>query len=279
MTRARILAVFGVLLGVAVFAGAGDGARTTGATTRPSTRPSTVAEMEAKGWVLTFSDEFEGEKLDSSKWTDQYWNGRYHGNNELQYYAPDGYEVKDGRLRLLGQRREAGGRQYTSGMIQSLGHFEQRYGWFEIRAKFPKGKGYWPAFWLLPASKRWPPEIDVLEILGHDPKTVYFTTHWRGGEAKDAPGARPRHLHDEHHWTGPDFSADFHTFAVEWEKGSIVWYVDGVERARTDKGVPDEAMYVIANLAIGGDWPGKPDRETVFPGVMEVDWVRVYRRK
>jgi len=98
-------------------------------------------------------------------------------------------------------------------------------------------------------------------------------------EAKDAPGARPRHLHDEHHWTGPDFSVDFHTFAVAWEKGSIVWYVDGVERARTDKGVPDEAMYVIANLAIGGDWPGKPDRETVFPGVMEVDWVRVYRRK
>ena len=76
----------------------------------------------------------------------------------------------------------------------------------------------------------------------------------------------------------PDFSADFYTFAVDWEPGSIVWYVDGVERALTTKGVPDEPMYLIANLAVGGDWPGNPDATTVFPGYMDIDYIRVYQR-
>jgi len=69
-------------------------------------------------------------------------------------------------------------------------------------------------------------------------------------------------------------SADYREAAATWE-GDITY----VFEAEPDKGVPEEAMYVIANLAIGGDWPGKPDERTVFPGVMEVDWVRVYRRK
>src|SRR5262249_34885851 len=110
------------------------------------------AEWEKPGWTLTFHDEFDGAKLDPAKWEDHYWHGRTHSNNELQYYAPDGYEVRNGWLRFKGERRRMGGMPFTSGMISSLGHFSQKFGLFEIRARFPKGKGFWPAFWLLPIT-------------------------------------------------------------------------------------------------------------------------------
>jgi len=242
----------------------------------PATRPSEPPPMEKKGWTLTFHDEFDGTRLDDSKWSDHYWHGRTHANRELEYYAPDAYEVADGRLRLIARPappenwKNTAGLPYTSGMIEGSGKFSQKYGWFEIRCRVPMGKGFWPAFWLLPATRKWPPEIDILEILGHDPSTVYFTTHWLDDKRK--------HLSDGHRWKGPDFSADYHTFAVDWEPGLIVWYVDGVERARTTKGVPNEPMYIVANLAVGGDWPGKPNAFTVFPGYMDIDYIRVYRR-
>jgi beta-glucanase (GH16 family) len=220
---------------------------------------------------LTFADEFNGKTLDTSRWIDSYPDGvRTHSNNEQQYYAPDGYEVKKGTLRLRGEKRAMGGMPYTSGMVTSYGKFSQKYGWFEMRAKFPKGKGYWPAFWLLPDDKTWPPEIDILEILGHEPSIVYLTNHYKNAEG--------RHEGKGDKWVGPDFSAGFHTFALDWEPGEIVWYVDGVERYHTTENVPGVPMYVLANLAVGGDWPGMPDATTTFPGVMEMDYIRVYQR-
>lgn len=244
----------------------------------PTTRPSESSRpLEKTGWRLTFHDEFDGSKLDESKWMDRYWHGRTHANHEQEYYAPDGYTVSDGQLHLnanpvaSGARDKTKGMPYTSGMVSSYGKFSQKYGWFEIRARFPRGKGYWPAFWLLPENRSWPPEIDILEILGHEPAIAHFTVHFRD--------AQRRHRDDTHQWTGPDFSKGFHTFACDWEPGLIVWYVDGIERARTTKGVPDVAMYVIANLAIGGDWPGNPDATTRFPQSMDIDYIRVYQKK
>ncbi|MCS6776250.1 MAG: glycoside hydrolase family 16 protein [Chloroherpetonaceae bacterium] len=234
--------------------------------------PRSVAEMEKAGWVLTFQDEFNGRTLDRSKWIDSYPdNVRTHSNNEQQYYAEDGWEVSRGRIRFRAERRSMGGMPYTSGMISSYGKFAQQYGWFEIRARFPKGKGLWPAFWLLPATKAWPPEIDILEILGHETNKVYFSTHYRDAEGK--------HRYRTQHWTGPDFSRAYHTFAVEWNEKECIWYVDGVERARSSEGIPHEPMYILANLAVGGDWPGMPDHTTVFPAYMDIDYIRVYRKK
>jgi beta-glucanase (GH16 family) len=77
---------------------------------------------------------------------------------------------------------------------------------------------------------------------------------------------------------GPDFCADFHEFAVEWSPQSIIWFVDGVERFRSEDSIPPAKMYLLVNLAVGGDWPGPPDDKTHFPGTFDVDYVRVYEK-
>jgi beta-glucanase (GH16 family) len=227
---------------------------------------------DPRHWKRTFADEFNGRQLDRAKWIDSYPdNQRTHSNNEQQYYAEDGWVVGDGRMRFKAEKRSKGGMPYTSGMISSYGKFAQQYGWFEIRCRVPKGKGMWPAFWLLPDDKTWPPEIDVLEILGHEPDKVYMTNHW-----KTEPGS---HEGKGDSFKGPDFSAAYHTFAVDWSKDAIVWYVDGVERFRTTDNVPRQPMYILANLAVGGDWPGMPNADTRFPGYMDIDYIRVYQRR
>jgi hypothetical protein len=150
---------------------------------------------------------------------------------------------------------------------------EQRYGYFEARLKVPKGQGYWPAFWLLGANgTTGVNEIDIHEILGNDPSTAYMTVHW--GQSYTTG-----HQSDGSQFTGPDFSADFHTFGLEWDPDKIVWTIDGVERkTHTGDGVPQVDMYIILNLAIGGGWPGAPDGATSFPGNYEIDYVRAYQR-
>ena len=228
-------------------------------------------KAERPGWKLTFQDEFDGNALNTNKWNpkDPWERER---NRELQAYVKDAFEVKGGVLKIKAEKRHAfyagKEREYTSGMMTTYGKFSQEYGRFEIRCRVPQGKGMWPAFWLLPDPLDWPPEIDVLEILGHEPNKVYLTHHFR-----DAP-----HKHGSHggSWVGPDFSADFHEYAIEWSPKAIVWFVDGVERFRSKKPIPTGKMYLLVNLAVGGDWPGAPNENTHFPAAFEIDYVRAY---
>ena len=232
------------------------------------------AESKDKpGWKLTFQDEFDGNALNIQKWNPNDPWGRER-NNELQAYVTNAFEVKDGILLIRAEKREAfydgKRRAFTSGMMATYRKFSQEYGRFEIRCRVPKGKGLWPAFWLLPEPLAWPPEIDVLEILGHEPNKVYMTHHFRDEQKA--------HKSDGGEWAGPDFSKEFHEFAVEWSPEKIVWFVDGVERFRSTKSIPHGKMYMLVNLAVGGDWPKAPDENTKFPCAMEVDYVRVYQR-
>jgi len=234
--------------------------------------PYTGSEQpwDKPGWELTFYDEFEGDTINDTKWNFRFHWGEAPINNELQAYVDDAFELQDGILRIRADKRQAyyGGRlmNYTSGLIVTYPYFLQEYGGFEIRCKMLYGQGFWPAFWIYNTRR----EIDVFEFIGHDPDKVYF-------------GIRDYDLGVSYSgsYTGPDFTKDFHTFAVEWNPQEVIWYVDGLERFRCNKidfNIPAGELYVLANLAVGGDWPGPPDASTQFPSYYDIDYIRVYRK-
>ncbi|MCC6426539.1 MAG: glycoside hydrolase family 16 protein [Phycisphaerales bacterium] len=217
------------------------------------------------GWIPTWSDEFSGTTLDGSKWRAE--NAALVKNNELQYYHPSHVTLANGMMTIKSTDTPMGGRPYTSGLIETKGRFAQKFGRIEMRAKLPKTKGIWPAFWTLPAAGQWPPEIDIMELLGHQPYKMYMTHHW---------GNWPNVQSEHDFFLGPDFSADFHTFRADWHPDRIEYYVDEVMRAKHESNIPQEPFYIIINTAVGGDWPGNPDGTTVFPQFFVVDYVRVY---
>jgi beta-glucanase (GH16 family) len=244
-------------------------------------------------WQQTFGDEFNGIVLDPTKWSTCYWWVTGDGctnssNGEQQWYTPANVIESNGTLKLRAQRQttlapDGKTYDYTSGMISSgrttsllstPPKFQFKYGYMEMRAKLPKGTGLWPAFWTLPSSQGWPPEIDAMEGRGDRPTDVNV-----GVYNKDATG---KTVHGSVWINGlADYTADFHTFAVDWEPTYLDYYIDGVLRIRvTDPTrIPTEPMYVLANLAVGGNWPGSPDSTTPFPSDLEIDWIHVFERK
>ncbi len=158
---------------------------------------------------------------------------------------------------------KVGGLRYTSGLITSQPSFSQRYGYFEVRARLPRGKGLWPAIWMLPADQTWPPEIDIMESIGN-PGEVYLSTHSKVAPARSIKVSVPPEA--------------FHTYAVAWDPQQIVWYVDGREATRQATPADmNKPMFLLLNLAVGGNWPGTPDASTSFPARMSIEYVRAYR--
>ena len=241
------------------------------------------------GYDLVFADEFDTGVLDATKWNTAFlWGPDLTINSEVQYYVDilrepdfgfDPFTFEDGNLVINSVRtpdhllEKAGGREYLSGIITSYDSMQFTYGYAEVRAKMPYGKGYWPAFWLLNAKYDGPnPEIDIMEFIGDNQDTVYHTYHYY-----DSEGVL-RSTHSEP-TKGRDYTAGFHTYGADWRPGLIVFYVDGVEVHRvSDPEVSRQDMYVIANTAMGGWWAGPPDETTPLPGRFEIDYIRVYRQ-
>ncbi len=240
---------------------------------------------------LVFSDEFSEQELDLRRWTTCYWwvkNGCTNlGNNELEWYVPENVSVRDGALRLTAKRENVVGWKgqifpYTSGMVTTGRYYEEdpaevrfeaKEGFFEMRADLPSGQGLWPAFWMLPSSRESKPEIDIMELLGHRTDVLELHFHYRNdaGESRNVG-------HEVATW---DLAQGWHTYGVEWSEREIVWYLDGWEVWRYEERarIPNEPMYMIINLAVGGDWPGDPNSETKFPAIMKIDYVRAWKRK
>lgn len=237
-------------------------------------------------WKLVWSDEFNGGSIDTNHWEFETGNRGGWGNNELEFYTarPDNAYVGDGVLHIVARRENTNGCAYTSARLKSEGLFEQKYGRFEFRAKFPRGKGYWPAVWLMPRDSvygGWPAcgEIDVAENRGDYPAVVQGTIHYAGPEGG--------HLQSTGLYTfAPGAGAgSFHTYLLEWTSNSISWYVDNqLYETQTNWSTAggrypapfNQPFYIIMNLAVGGIYDGDPDADTVFPGEMQVDYVRVY---
>jgi beta-glucanase (GH16 family) len=266
--------------------------------TNPNAKAASPAPVEQRdGWTMTFHDEFKGTTLNTTKWVTCYPDmdprdkGCIHGD-ELQRYLPENVIVSDGTVKLRAQKEnyvapDGEKYKYTSGMITTgkdkwdtttPAKFTYQYGYMEMRAKVPHGQGLWSAFWTLPWVKSdpglWPPEIDVVEILGHNTAEAYMTYHWRGHAAEPESNGEK--------WTGPDLSQDFHTYGALWEPSAIRWFIDGreVRAAFTDdSNIASFPQYLLANLAVGGSWPGAPEATTPFPSDLEIDHIRVWQKQ
>ncbi|WP_299366274.1 glycoside hydrolase family 16 protein [Winogradskyella sp.] len=272
-------------------------------------------QVVANFGTITMQDEFNDPGApDPTIWSYEIGNGAEQGipgwgNNELQYYTdrPENVvveyddEAENGYLKITALREDFEGAAYTSGRIitqidPGTGNgFEQQYGRFEARIKLPWGKGLWPAFWLLGNDcdeNPWPNcgEIDIMEYLGDEPTVVFGSVHGPGYNAGDS-------VSKDYELQNSRFDDEFHVFGVEWSPNRINFYVDGdLYQSLTPEVIAEEAeesiensmlsnagdwvfnrpFYIILNIAVGGNLPGSPNADTVFPQTMYVDYVRVY---
>lgn len=241
----------------------------------------------------TWQDEFKqtpGSAPDPKKWTFELGDSGW-GNRELQKYTDlrensfvvDDPEATDGRALVIKAVKTPAG-AYTSARLKTQGKFSTTYGRIEARLKLPKGQGIWPAFWMLADSIShvgWPTcgEIDIVELIGHQPGTLYGTLHgpgYSGQHGISKPTVLP---------AGQIFGDAYHVFAVDWKPGRIEWLLDGkIYHTLTPADLPagtkwvfdDSPFFLLLNLAVGGYWPGYPDDTTKFPQEYRIDYVRVY---
>lgn len=248
---------------------------------------------ESREWTLVWSDEFEGEAntpINADNWTCEI-GGHGWGNGEMEYYTDRVENVSldgSGNLAIVAHAENPGdytchyGRcAFTSARCITADKVEFTYGRVEARLKIPYGQGIWPAFWMLGANfdeVGWPNsgEIDIMENVGYEPRTVHGTVHGPGYSG--ASGIGGGYSLEE------DFSADFHVYAIEWDANVIRWYVDGnlynsvsLNDLRNREWVFDHDFFLLLNVAVGGGWPGYPDTTTEFPQTLLVDYVRVYQ--
>jgi len=242
-------------------------------------------------WKLVWADEFEGTKLDYTKWAVEE-NAHGGGNNEQQFFVdrPENVRVENGNLIIEARKEEFENsgqkRNYTSGRIRTKHRADWKYCRVEIKAKLPQGRGIWPAIWMLPTRDKYggwaaSGEIDIMELVGHEPNTILGTLHYGAKWPKNTSTGKSYKLRQG------TFADDYHVFAMEWEQGVIRWFVDGElyqtqTQWRTDGGAfpaPfDQPFHLVLNLAVGGQLPGPPDAKTIFPQKMMIDYVRVYQR-
>jgi len=251
-------------------------------------RNETIANFQANdfmlpaylpGMSLRFDDEFNSfvsSPTGAQGWMTQggaFWR-TLSGNNEAEYYSDSSVGVNpfsnaNGVLTITAAPGSNPlGLPYNSGIITTEKSLNFEYGLVEVSAKLPAGDGMWPAIWLLPSSLDWPPEIDIMEMLGSDPTMIYASTH---SGANNDSSTLPVYVGDT--------TQSFHTYGLDWEPDTITWYFDG-NAIRTVATPSDmhQPMYLLINLAVGGagSWPGPVTSASEFPAQMSIDYVRIY---
>lgn len=272
---------------------------------------SCPAPAPATEMTLTFESNFaETGKIDPAQWR------RYvgqHGvpSHEKQVYLPDEMSVEPGYgLRITTSRRDYWEHQYSSGQLMTQGIFAQTYGHFEILAKLPQANGLWPAFWLMPESGDWPPEIDVYEYIfapfGNTANGAAYaqsTFHWKGPRGEHRSSGQADNSDIPRFLTGNGWDSTaaapgiagpgpgFHLYSVDWRPGSLLFQIDRntvfcvKESPGSDVKVPAWPMYMVVNTAISGGtkvkpgWPGHLDDDQAFPLSHDIAYVRAYQFK
>jgi beta-glucanase (GH16 family) len=234
-------------------------------------------QCKSQSWKLCWFDEFDSTAINSNKWTFDLGD-KGQGNNELQYYTNliDNAIVKNGNLMIIAKKETYDGKRFTSARLKTEGLKSFTYGKIEARIKLPLGKGLWAAFWLLGENinEVGSPkcgEIDIMEHINSE-KIIYATMHWEA---------------DKYAYYGTNIECDvtqYHIYSVEWDRDLIKWLIDGEKFwegkiSNNINGTEEfhKPFFLIINMAVGGNWPGIPDKKTVFPDTMFVDYVRVYK--
>jgi beta-glucanase (GH16 family) len=235
------------------------------------------------GLNLVWNEDFSGKTLNSAVWTNETGGGGW-GNNELQNYTNNSNNtfLSGGFLIIEARKELSGGRNFSSARIISKDKKTFTWGRMDIRAKLPKSKGIWPALWMLGnniSDIGWPAcgELDIMELLGHEPQKVYGTMHW------GPQGGSSIHIGGDFSLSSGNFSDSFHVFSLKWDQNQLIFLVDNVPFFTGSKGQVsgnypfDKPFFFIMNVAVGGNWPGNPDDTTVFPQRMIVDYIKVFQ--
>ncbi len=240
-----------------------------------------------KNWAFestpVWEDNFSGTTIDGSKWAYE-TGGSGWGNNELQNYtAGQNASILNGNLVIEAKRENSNGREYTSTRMITKGKGDFLYGRFEIRAKLPRGRGTWPAIWMLSTDNQygsWPSsgEIDIMEHVGYDPGKIHASIHTSDyNHTKNTQKTASKMV--------ADAMDAFHIYRVDWTPYAVRGFVDGVqyfEFVNNGKGFTawpfDKRFHLILNIAVGGNWGGAQGVDnTIFPAKMEVDYVKVFK--
>jgi len=251
---------------------------------------------KSQGFKIIWADEFNSEGKPSS----QNWNYEtgFIRNLEEQIYTKrkKNIRVNKGNLEIIALREKYRNRkydlniknyrintpyaEYTSASINTKDKFEFKYGRVEVRAKLPKGLGVWPAIWMLGANFDeidYPKagEIDIMEHVGKEPDKIHATVHYSGSKGIKSDGGTQ---------TISDLSKDFHVYSVSWSPEKIEFLIDNavfhsfnIEEAGKENNPFRKPFYLIINLALGGNWAGKPNPD-IFPQKFLIDYVRVYKK-
>ena len=233
--------------------------------------------------VMIWQDEFDTSQIDKSNWTFE-TDGDGFGNNELQFYTTDRKEnarVEDGNLIIEARKEQWESNQYTSAKLITKETFPFQYGSVEVRAKLPKGKGTWPAIWMLSKNiKKWPDdgEIDIMEHVGYNQGFIHASVHTKkynhiiGTQKTDTVLVK-------------DATEIFHVYRADWTPEKIEMFIDDkkyftyINTEKTYDAWPfDQPFYLILNQAVGGNWGGKEGVDsTIYPQKFLIDYVRVYK--
>jgi len=235
------------------------------------------------GYNQVWVDEFDGAEIDENIWTHELGNSGW-GNNESQNYTADAANsyIENGNLVI--KAIQTASEQYTSARMITKDKKEWTYGRVDIRAKLPEGQGIWPAIWMLGANiddQDWPAcgEIDIMELVGHEPNTVHGTAHW--GNVGSPSVFRGQSTTDPN-----GYQDNYHVFSILWSTSKVQWLVDEAVVKTIDPNTTagynypfNQPFFMILNVAVGGNWPGYPDDTTQFPQKMTIDYVRVFQPK
>jgi beta-glucanase (GH16 family) len=237
----------------------------------PESNGTSVIEQFASShfqtnYQLVWSDEFNGTSVDASKWNKvgpwgkpvaSAWSGHFSYNRWS-------VSVANGLATITAQKS---GRNWTGGILSTDTTKRFQYGFVEVRAKLPKGQGFWPAIWLYGANSS-ADELDMMEFLGGDASTVYQTYHFSGGQHQVSPKSS-------------DWTADYHLFQMKWEPGRLTYYIDNVQTGSWTASVPARPMCIMLNFDVGdgaSPWGGYPHSSTPTTAQFNVDYVRVYQQ-